>query len=71
MGHFQLNGDFLLFIIWLTVAYSALNPYVYFIFSQHSRNGLQTMFINFLGMMTICNINIRPFRNQNIELRQM
>lgn len=71
MGHFQLNGDFLLFIIWLTVAYSSLNPYVYFIFSQNFRKGLKTLFRNFLGMMTFCNINIIPSRNQSIELREI
>ena len=44
--HIKLKGSFLSFIIWLTAAYSALNPYVYLIFSHNFRNGFKTVFIN-------------------------
>ena len=32
LSNFRVNGSFLLFVILLTVAYSALNPYFYLIF---------------------------------------
>ncbi|XP_078366774.1 substance-P receptor-like [Oculina patagonica] len=65
ISHIQLKGSFLLFIVWLTVAYSALNPYVYLTFSQNFRNGFKNCKIKF------CNFNILPLRTGSVELEQM
>ncbi len=70
-GYIQLNGSFLLFIIWLTVAYSALNPYVYFTFSRNFRNGLTNLLRNCQGKIKFCNRNIISFRTQSVDLEQI
>ena len=52
----------LLFPIWLTVAYSGLNPYVYFAFSANFRNAAKRSFGD---------IRVLPFRSRSIELQQV
>ncbi|XP_078361397.1 substance-P receptor-like, partial [Oculina patagonica] len=69
ISHMQLKGSFLLFIIWLTVAYSGLNPYVYLTFSQNFRNGFKKLFLNFLRKIRI--LNVISSRTRSFELQQM
>jgi len=72
IGNFRVKGSFLLLLIWLTVAYSALNPYVYLMFSQKYRSGLKRVFKNCLGRCSIGKLNVLPLRAQRVEIdRQM
>jgi len=68
VGNFRVNGSFLLFLIWLTVTYSALNPYVYLMFSQKYRSGLKRVFKNCLGRCLTGNLNALPLRAQRVEI---
>ena len=68
LGYFHVNGSFLLFVIWLTVAYSALNPYVYLMFSQNFRSGFKRLFQICLGRVIIRNPNVLPLRAQRINV---
>ena len=52
----------ILFPAWLAVAYSGLNPYVYFTFSANFRNAVKRLFGN---------IRVLPFRSQSVELQQL
>ena len=56
-----------LFILWLTFAYSAVNPFVYLTFNQKFRNGFKHLYKNFLTKPR----GILPFRSQNVELEQI
>ena len=38
ISYLQLNGNLLLFVLWLISTYSGLNPYVYFTFNQRFRD---------------------------------
>ena len=67
-SNFRVNGSFLLFLIWLTVAYSALNPYVYFMFSQNFRNGFKRVFKNCLRRASMGHLNVLPLRAQRVEI---
>ena len=69
-SNFRINGSFLLFFIWLTVAYSALNPYVYLMFSQNFRSGFKRALKNCLGRGSISNLNVMPLRVQRAEIDQ-
>ena len=62
-GHMQINYSLGFFLIWLTVVYSAFNPYVYFIFSAKFRNTLKRFFENVYSFL--------HFRSHNVELQQM
>ena len=68
LSNFRVNGSFLLFIIWLTVAYSALNPYVYLMFSQNFRKGFKRVLKNCLRRGSIGNLNVLPLRAQRAEI---
>ena len=68
VGNFRVNGSFLLFLIWLTVTYSALNPYVYLMFSKKYRSGLKRVFKNCLGRCLTGNLNALPLRAQRVEI---
>ncbi|CAH3109998.1 unnamed protein product, partial [Porites lobata] len=50
-----------LFILWSTIAYSAVNPFVYLTFNQKFRNGFKHLYKNFLTKPR----GILPFRSQN------
>ena len=56
-----------LFILWSTIAYSAVNPFVYLTFNQKFRNGFKHLYKNFLTKPR----GILPFRSQNVELEQI
>ena len=49
LRYIKVNPNLLLFIVWLTIAYSGLNPYVYLTFSQKFRNGFKLLFEDCLG----------------------
>ena len=68
LSNFRVNGSFLLFLIWLTVAYSALNPYVYLMFSQNFRSGFKRVLKNCLRRSSIGNLNVLPLRAQRVEI---
>ena len=61
-GHMQINYSLGLFLIWLTVVYSGLNPYGYFIFSAKFRKTLK----NFFGNLT----SVLRHRSRSVELMQ-
>ena len=68
LSNFRVNGSFLLFIIWLTVAYSALNPYVYLMFSQNFRKGFKRVLKNCLKRGSLGNLTVLPLRAQRVEI---
>ena len=68
LSNFRVNGSFLLLIIWLIVAYSALNPYVYLMFSQNFRKGFKRVLKNCLRRGSISNPNGLPLRAQRVEI---
>ena len=55
------------FILWLTVAYSAINPFVYLTFNQKFRSGFKHLYKDCLTKPP----GIFPFRSQNVELEQI
>ena len=56
-----------LFIVWLTFAYSVVNPFVYLTFNQKFRNGFKHLYKDCLTKPR----GILPFRSQNVELEQI
>ena len=56
-----------LFILWSTIAYSAVNPFVYLTFNQKFRNGFKHLYKDCLTKPR----GILPFRSQNVELEQI
>ena len=56
-------------LIWLTVAYSGINPYIYFTFNQKFRNQVKRIFGNCLRKIKIH--NVLQFRSQSLELEQI
>ena len=71
-GYIKLNGRIFLFSLWLTVCYSAINPYVYLTFSQNFRNGFTKLFKECRRkLIKCCNVSILPFLTQSVELEQM
>ena len=67
LRYIKVNPNLLLFIVWLTIAYSGLNPYVYLTFSQKFRNGFKLLFEDCLGKVH----NFLSARSQSVELEQI
>lgn len=68
-GYVEMNYSLYLFLIWLTVSFSGLNPYNYVAFSQKYRNGFKHLFGN-----CFCKIKVHnalSFRSRSVELEQM
>ena len=68
-GYVEMNYSLYLFLIWLTVSFSGLNPYIYVAFSKKFRNGFKNLFGN-----CFCKIKVHnalSFRSQSVELEQM
>ena len=63
-GYIQMSWGTTYFLLWLTLAYSGLNPYIYLTFSQKFRNG-------FKELLRFKIHNGLPFRSQNVELEQI
>ena len=71
LGYIQMKGSFLLFVTWLTATYSALNPYIYLMFSQNFRNRFKKLFKTCTGKILFCTCIILPLRKQSVELGQV
>ncbi|XP_078347093.1 substance-P receptor-like isoform X2 [Oculina patagonica] len=67
--HRQLQHNLRVLLIFLTVAYGALNPYIYLTFSQTFRSELIALFGNCLRKFKIHNLHFA--RSQSIELEQI
>ena len=68
-GYVEINYRLYLFLIWLTVSFSGLNPYIYVAFSEKFRNGFKNLFGN-----CVCKIklhNALSFRSKSVELQQI
>ena len=68
-GYVEMNYSLYLFVTWLTVSFSGLNPYIYVAFSKKFRNGFQNLFGN-----CFCKIKVHnalSFRSQSVELEQI
>ena len=63
LGHTKINYSLSPFLFLQAVAYSGLNPYVYFIFSARFRKKLKRFFGHFSGVL--------PYRSQSVELQQI
>ena len=64
----EINFSLYVFLVWLTVSFSALNPYIYVAFSRKFRNGFKILFGN-----CFCKIKVHnalSFRSQSVELEQ-
>ncbi|KAL9989236.1 hypothetical protein ACROYT_G003765 [Oculina patagonica] len=67
--HVQLQQSLLVLLIFLTIAYSALNPYIYLSFSQRFRRKFLVLFGNCFRKIKIRNVVLA--RSQSIELQQL
>ncbi|XP_078347041.1 substance-P receptor-like isoform X3 [Oculina patagonica] len=67
--HMELLRNLRVLLLFLTVAYSALNPYIYLTFSQKFRSKFIALFGNCLLKIKIHNVQFA--RSQSIELQQM
>lgn len=56
-------------LVWLTVAFSGFNPYIYLTFNQAFRNGFHHLFGKSSRQIKIQ--NVLSFRSQSVELEQM
>ena len=68
-GHARTNYKLELSLIWLTVAFSGFNPYIYLTFNQAFRNGCHHLFGNCFRKIKIH--NVISFRSQSVELEQI
>lgn len=64
----EINFSLYVFLVWLTVSFSALNPYIYVAFSRKFRNGFKILFGNCFCKIKVC--NALSFRSQSVELEQ-
>ena len=69
VGHMQVKESPLWFVIFLTISYCGLNPYVYLIFSNNFRKGFQKLFRKCLRKVRV--LNVISFQSQSIELEQI
>ena len=64
----KINNSLLLFLIWFTIVYSGLNPYVYLTLSQKFRNRL----FAFCKIRKVIDIyNVTSFRTKSVDLPQI
>ncbi|KAL9989248.1 hypothetical protein ACROYT_G003777 [Oculina patagonica] len=68
-GYIQMNWSQTYLFAWFTLAYSGLNPYIYYVFNQKFRNGFKDLFGNYLRKLKIH--SVLPFRSQSVELEQI
>lgn len=64
-----IDNNLLLFLIWFTIVYSGLNPYVYLTLSQRFRNNFKTLFGTCIRKAKIS--NIISFRSKSVDLQQI
>ncbi|XP_078366724.1 substance-P receptor-like isoform X2 [Oculina patagonica] len=68
-GNITITSNFFLCLMWLTGAYSGINPYLYLTFNQKFRHAFKRLFENCLRK--IKRRNVVHFRSQSYELEQM
>lgn len=68
-GFVEISPNLYTFLIWLTISYSGINPYIYLTFSQKFQNQFRHIFRNFFRKIKIH--NILHYRSQSIELEQL
>ncbi len=67
-GNITISSSFFLFLMWLTGAYSGINPYIYLTFNQRFRHAFKRLFGNCFGKIKIR--DVVHFRSQSYELEQ-
>ena len=67
-GYVEINYNLYLFLVWLTVSFSGLNPYIYVAFSRKFRTGFKNLFWNCFCKFKVH--NALSFRSQSVELEQ-
>ena len=71
-GYAYVSSNVYFFVIWLTLAFSGTNPYIYLGFNQKFRQAFNKMFGNCCRKCKIDNIpQCYHFRSQSIDLEQM
>ena len=68
-GNITIRSSFILFLLWLMVAYSGINPYIYLAFNQKFRHSFKSLFGNCFRKFKIR--NVVHFRSQSFELEQI
>ncbi|XP_078366705.1 substance-P receptor-like [Oculina patagonica] len=68
-GDTTTTSSFVLFFIWLMVAYSGINPCIYLTFNQKFRHAFKRLFRNCFRKIKIR--NVVHFRSQSFDLEQM
>jgi len=68
-GYVEMNYSLFLFVSWLTVCFSGLNPYIYVAFSEKFRNGFKNLFRNCFRKIKLPNAIF--LRSQSVELEQL
>ena len=65
----EISPELRTFLIWLTICYSGINPYIYLTFSQKFRNQFGYIFRNFFRKIKIH--NLLRYRSQSVDLEQL
>lgn len=65
----QMNNSLILFLIWFTIAYSGLNPYVYLTLSQRFRNRFKVLLSSCLRKTQVN--KLISFRSKSVDLQHM
>ena len=69
LGYAEVNSNVDRFLLWLTVAYGGINPYIYLAFNQKFRYAFRNVFGNCFNK--IKNFHVLHFRSQSVELEQI
>lgn len=65
----EISPELHTFLIWLTICYSGINPYIYITFSQKFRSQFRYIFRNFFRRIKIH--NVLRYRSQSVDLEQL
>lgn len=65
----EISPELHTFLIWLTICYSGINPYIYITFSQMFRSQFRYIFRNFFRRIKIH--NVLRYRSQSVDLEQL
>ena len=69
-GFVEISPNLFTFLIWLTISYSGINPYIYLTFSQKFRNQFRHIFGNFFRRIKPFH-NCLHYRSQSVDLEQL
>ena len=69
-GFVEITPNLFTFLIWLTISYSGINPYIYFTFSQKFRDQFRHIFGNFFTRINPFH-NFLNYRSQSVDLEQL